>query len=79
MTPDNPRVQSESLTLTATLALPTPGFAYHWEAFMGSKEDPEDGQAVATTCYIAALIYAAFILFCGCQLGAHKRYSRIQI
>lgn len=46
---------------------------------MGSTEDPEDGMAVATTCYVAALIYAAFILFCGCQLGAHKRYSRIQL
>ncbi|PWN30504.1 hypothetical protein BDZ90DRAFT_229521 [Jaminaea rosea] len=55
------------------------GFANHWEAFMGSTEDPEDGMAVATTCYVAALIYAAFILFCGCQLGAHKRYSRIQL
>lgn len=46
---------------------------------MGSAKDPEDGAAVATTCYIAALIYAAFILLCGCQLGAHRRYSRIQI
>lgn len=67
------------LALSWLLALPLSGFANHWEAFMGSKEDPEDGMAVATTCYVAALIYAAFVLFCGCQLGAHKRYSRIQL
>lgn len=46
---------------------------------MGSKDDPADGQAVANSCYIAAIIYAAFIVFCGCQLGAAKRYSRIQL
>ncbi|CAO1618938.1 unnamed protein product [Parajaminaea phylloscopi] len=55
------------------------GFAHDWEAFMGSTKDPKDGAAVATTCYVAALIYAGFILFCGCQLGTHRRYSRIQI
>lgn len=46
---------------------------------MGSTNDPEDGAAVAWTCYVAAMIYAAFILFCGCQIGANQRYSRIQI
>ncbi|CAO1630992.1 unnamed protein product [Sympodiomycopsis kandeliae] len=55
------------------------GFSHDWEAFMGSRDDPADGQAVATTCYVAALVYAAFILFCGCQLGAARRYSRIQL
>ena len=56
-----------------------PGFANNWEAFMGSRDDPADGQAVATTCYIAAMVYAGFIVFCGCQLAAAKRYSRIQL
>ncbi|CAO1616160.1 unnamed protein product [Jaminaea pallidilutea] len=55
------------------------GFSHNWEAFMGSTEDPVDGGAVATNCYIAALLYVGFIVFCGCQLGAHRRYSRIQI
>jgi len=53
------------------------GFTHNWEALMGSEEDPKDGAAVGTTCYIAALIYAAFVAFCGCQLGVHRRYSRI--
>jgi ribonuclease kappa len=46
---------------------------------MGSTKDPEDGQAVANACYVAALIYLAFIAFCSCQLGVHRRYSRIQL
>lgn len=53
--------------------------AHNWEAFMGSTNDPEDGVAVGTTCYVAALIYGAFVLFCGCQIGVHRRYSRIRI
>ncbi|SAM81138.1 uncharacterized protein UBRO_02763 [Ustilago bromivora] len=55
------------------------GFQHNWPALMGSTEDPEDGNAVGTTCYIAALIYIAFIAFCGCQLGVHRRYSRIRL
>lgn len=46
---------------------------------MGSTEDPKDGSAVGTTLYVAALVYAAFVLLCGCQLAAHRRYSRIRI
>ncbi|SPO44320.1 uncharacterized protein PSANT_02005 [Moesziomyces antarcticus] len=55
------------------------GFQHNWPALMGSTEDPEDGIAVGQTCYVAALIYIAFIAFCGCQLGVHRRYSRIQL
>lgn len=55
------------------------GFQHNWPALMGSTEDPKDGLAVGQTCYIAALIYIAFIAFCGCQLGVHRRYSRIQL
>ncbi|PWN99125.1 hypothetical protein FA09DRAFT_329067 [Tilletiopsis washingtonensis] len=54
------------------------GFASNWEAFMGSTGDPADGAAVATTCYVAALVFAGFAFFCGCQLG-HARYSRIAL
>lgn len=70
---------SSSLLSISFIALLLTGFGHGWEAFMGSKNDPEDGNAVATSCYVAAMIYAAFILFCGCQLGANRRYSRIQI
>lgn len=52
---------------------------HDWEAFMGSTEDPADGAAVGTTCYVAALVYAAFAVFCGCQIGVHRRYSRIRL
>lgn len=55
------------------------GFSHDWEAFMGSVNDPKDGQAVANSCYTAALVYVAFIAFCGCQLGVHRRYSRIAL
>lgn len=57
----------------------TTGFANQWEAFEGSKNDPEDYMGVATACYGAALVYAAFIVFCGSQIFANRRYSRIQI
>jgi hypothetical protein len=53
--------------------------AHNWEALMGSTEDPKDGGAVGSTLYVAALVYAGFILLCGCQLAAHRRYSRIRI
>ncbi|ELU38353.1 hypothetical protein AG1IA_07621 [Rhizoctonia solani AG-1 IA] len=43
---------------------------------MGSTNDPENGQAVGSTCYAAAVIYAAMIAFCGCQIGLHKRKAR---
>ncbi|KDN39755.1 hypothetical protein K437DRAFT_279320 [Tilletiaria anomala UBC 951] len=55
------------------------GFSHNWEAFMGSTRGPKDGQAVGSTCYTVALIYLAFVVFCTCQLGVHRRYSRIQI
>lgn len=53
--------------------------AHNWEALMGSTENPKDGGAVGSTLYVAALVYAGFILLCGCQLAAHRRYSRIRI
>jgi hypothetical protein len=35
----------------------------------GSTHDPEDPSAVARVCYISAMVYAAFIAFCGCQVS----------
>ncbi|KAF8603522.1 hypothetical protein BDV93DRAFT_523292 [Ceratobasidium sp. AG-I] len=52
------------------------GFSNNWPALMGSVHDPKNGAAVGSTCYAAAVIYAAMIAFCGCQLGLHKRKSR---
>ncbi|CAE6464797.1 unnamed protein product [Rhizoctonia solani] len=52
------------------------GFSHNWPALMGSTNDPENGQAVGSTCYAAAVIYAAMIAFCGCQIGLHKRKAR---
>lgn len=74
-----PRTDAFTISLDLTVPLTSSGFSHNWEAFMGSTEDPVDGGAVATNCYIAALLYVGFIVFCGCQLGAHRRYSRIQI
>ncbi|CED85572.1 hypothetical protein [Phaffia rhodozyma] len=51
-------------------------FDHNVEALMGSTKDPLDGHAVAVTCYTAAIIYVAFIVFCGCQMGIHNRYPR---
>lgn len=36
---------------------------------MGSVHDPKDGGQVAKVCYIAALIYAGFVAFCGLQVS----------
>lgn len=35
----------------------------------GSTHDPKDPSAVARVCYISAMVYAAFIAFCGCQVS----------
>ncbi|KAL7411957.1 hypothetical protein BDY24DRAFT_394063 [Mrakia frigida] len=51
-------------------------FDHNVEAVMGATKDPEDGHTVAVTCYSAAAIYVAFILFCGCQVSIHRRYPR---
>ena len=34
----------------------------------GSTNDPDDPTAVAHVCYMAAAVYAAFLVFCGCQV-----------
>ncbi|KAL1928613.1 hypothetical protein VTP01DRAFT_2399 [Rhizomucor pusillus] len=41
--------------------------------------DPDDPSATASACYTAAIVYACFLGFCGCQLLVHKYNSRNQI
>ncbi|KAK8849740.1 hypothetical protein IAR55_005075 [Kwoniella newhampshirensis] len=51
-------------------------FSRHVEVLTGSNHDPKDPNAVAATCYAAALIYGAFVVFCGLQMAVHMRYPR---
>ncbi|KAF9518433.1 hypothetical protein BS47DRAFT_1325434 [Hydnum rufescens UP504] len=55
------------------------GFDHGFDALMGSIDNPEDGHAVAKTCYSAAMIYAILIAFCGCQLTLNRRIPRGEI
>ncbi|KAJ5955356.1 hypothetical protein N7501_009635 [Penicillium viridicatum] len=45
-------------------------------AYTGSKEEPEDGPAVAASIYTAVIVYAGFFVFCGFQAYLHMRDSR---
>lgn len=49
------------------------------ETLMGSTKDPKDGAVVAKTLYVAALIYAGFLVLCSCQIGLHRRVQKRQI
>ncbi|TPX15382.1 uncharacterized protein E0L32_004362 [Thyridium curvatum] len=44
--------------------------------FVGGEEDPENGGQVAGTIFIAVIIYAGFLVFCGLQGLLHMRESR---
>ncbi|GAA5886664.1 hypothetical protein JCM5296_005364 [Sporobolomyces johnsonii] len=46
------------------------------EVLTGSTKSPPDSHAVAKNCYLAAAVYAAFVLFCTCQVGVNRRYAR---
>ncbi|OIW35155.1 hypothetical protein CONLIGDRAFT_676093 [Coniochaeta ligniaria NRRL 30616] len=43
---------------------------------VGGEEDPANGHQVAVTVFIAVLIYAGFLVFCGIQGVLHMRESR---
>lgn len=45
-------------------------YARHVEALTGSTEDAKDPDAVARVCYVAAIVYAGFVAFCGLQVGS---------
>ncbi|WWC73619.1 uncharacterized protein I206_107591 [Kwoniella pini CBS 10737] len=51
-------------------------FGRHVEGLTGSTKDPKDPDHVAKMCYAAAIIYGAFIVFCGLQMAVHRRYPR---
>ncbi|ORZ00683.1 hypothetical protein BCR43DRAFT_485631 [Syncephalastrum racemosum] len=42
-------------------------------------DDPDDPHAIASSCFTAAIVYACFLGFCGCQSLVHKYNSRNQI
>ncbi|KAG2214535.1 hypothetical protein INT46_003085 [Mucor plumbeus] len=41
--------------------------------------DPDDPKLTAKACFTAAIVYACFLGFCGCQMLVHKFNSRNQI
>ncbi|KAK4217694.1 hypothetical protein QBC37DRAFT_369813 [Rhypophila decipiens] len=43
---------------------------------VGGEEDPKNGEEVAATVFIAVMIYAGFLVFCGLQGLLHLRESR---
>ena len=47
-------------------------YSRHVEALTGSKNDAKDPDRVAKVCYAAAILYAAFIAFCGLQVSGYK-------
>ncbi|KAI1492346.1 hypothetical protein F4809DRAFT_242924 [Biscogniauxia mediterranea] len=44
--------------------------------FLGGADDPENGAEVAGTIFIAVIVYAAFLVFCGLQGLLHIRQQR---
>ncbi|ORY34650.1 hypothetical protein BCR39DRAFT_513830 [Naematelia encephala] len=51
-------------------------YSRHVETLTGANTDAKDPDAVARTCYAAAIVYAAFMVFCGLQMMVHNRYPR---
>jgi len=51
-------------------------FARNHHMVMGMEEDPEDNAAVAASVFIAVVVYAGFLVFCGFQAWLHVRASR---
>lgn len=62
----------------AIIILGTLGLLFNAEhpEMVGGEEDPANGQQVAVTVFIAVLIYAGFLVFCGIQGVLHMRESR---
>lgn len=68
-----PKLPRQFLNYLLTLLEPRSGqfglaFSGRTEAMTGSTNDPDDPTAVAHVCYMAAAVYAAFLVFCGCQV-----------
>ncbi|KAI0478502.1 hypothetical protein GGR56DRAFT_672529 [Xylariaceae sp. FL0804] len=44
--------------------------------FVGGADDPDNAHEVSSTIFIAVIVYAAFLVFCGLQGMLHVRQSR---
>ncbi|CAJ2513851.1 Uu.00g019700.m01.CDS01 [Anthostomella pinea] len=44
--------------------------------FAGGAEDPDNGAELAGTIFVAVIVYAAFLVFCGLQGMLHLRENR---
>lgn len=66
------------ISVFAILILGTLGLLFNAEhpEMVGGDEDPKDGHEVAATIFIAVMIYAGFLVFCGIQGVLHMRESR---
>ncbi|KAK2066479.1 hypothetical protein P8C59_000294 [Phyllachora maydis] len=51
-------------------------FRSNHHELVGGDEDPENGPEVASTIFIAVIIYTGFLIFCGLQGLLHLRESR---
>ncbi|KAJ1977810.1 hypothetical protein H4R34_003443 [Dimargaris verticillata] len=51
-------------------------FASRAPQFSESTKDPDNYDAIASSCYAAAGIYAGFLAFCCCQSIMNRRTSR---
>ncbi|KAM7208004.1 hypothetical protein V8F20_001550 [Naviculisporaceae sp. PSN 640] len=66
------------ISVFAIVILSTLGllFRKNHPELVGGVEDPENGEEVAATVFIAVMIYAGFLVFCGIQGLLHVRESR---
>ncbi|TDZ14997.1 Uncharacterized protein Cob_v012104 [Colletotrichum orbiculare MAFF 240422] len=51
-------------------------FSQKHPELVGGKDDPQDGSAVASTLFVAVLVYIGFFLCCGFQALLHIRENR---
>ncbi|CAK7231868.1 hypothetical protein SCUCBS95973_008068 [Sporothrix curviconia] len=51
-------------------------FKSNHHEMVGGVEDPDNGPEVAATIFIAVLVYAGFLVFCGLQGLLHLRENR---
>ncbi|KAH6650140.1 hypothetical protein F5144DRAFT_597628 [Chaetomium tenue] len=66
------------ISVFAIVILSVLGFLFRGNhpELVGGEEDPADGPAVAATVFTAVIIYAGFLVFCGCQGLLHLRENR---
>lgn len=66
----NPESGSADCFLIACSFKVTLGFAFdaRVEVLTEFTSDPNDPSATAQACFTAAIVYACFLVFCGCQV-----------